>query len=312
MCVVIVKQPISWIRLVLAIHHSALPKTLPRTLAFTAFAVVVTYLESKVEFEAYTLTVQPFSLIGIAISIFLGFRTNVAYDRYWEGRKLWGALVNVSRTFARQATTLIDSGSEETNRLIARELVHRMIAFAYAMKHQLRFTAPWDEIAKYLTAEEVQRLRGQRNVPLGVSRLLGERLNHAWRQGWIRDIHLPVFEKSLTEMTTIQGGCERISLTPVPFAYTTLIHRIVGFYCLLLPFGIVKDVKWMTPLVQLMICHAFFGLDEIGDEIEDPFGTEPQDLPLAAISCTIEINLLQYVDETNVPEPLQPVGRVLL
>jgi putative membrane protein len=309
---VIVKEPIPWIRLVLAIHHSALPKTLPRTLAFTAFAVVVTWIEMKAHYEAYTLTLAPFTLIGLAISVFLGFRTNVAYDRYWEGRKLWGALVNVSRTFTRQATTLIDSGSPERDREIARELAHRTIAFAYALKHQLRHTEPWDDLAPYLAAEEIQRLRGQRNIPLGVSRIVGERISQVWRQGWIRDIHMPVFEKSLTEMTTIQGGCERIDNTPVPFAYTTLIHRIVGIYCLLLPFGIVNDVQWMTPLVVLMICHAFFGLDEIGDEIEEPFGTEPQHLPLAAISRTIEINVLQYLDETNVPQPLEPVDRVLI
>jgi putative membrane protein len=308
---VIVKQPIPWIRLVLAIHHSALPKTLPRTLAFTAFSVFVTWLEMMAGYDAFTLTIAPFTLIGLAISVFLGFRTNVAYDRYWEGRKLWGALVNVSRTFTRQATTLIDAPAPELNRAMASELVHRTIAFAYALKHQLRHTEPWDDLSPLLSAEEIERLRSQRNVPLGISRMLGERLNDAWRKGWIRDIHMPVFEKSLTEMTAIQGGCERIDNTPVPFAYTTLIHRIVGFYCLLLPFGIVNDIRWMTPLVVLMICHAFFGLDEIGDEIEEPFGIEPQDLPLAAISRTIEINLLQYLDEPDVPPMLEPVGRVL-
>jgi putative membrane protein len=308
---VIVKRNIPWLRLVLAIHHSALPKTLPRTLAFTAFAVLVTWLEAKANYDAFTMTIAPFTLIGLAISVFLGFRTNVAYDRYWEGRKLWGALVNVSRTFTRQVTTLITADSPEENAELARELTHRMIAFVYALKHQLRHTEPWEDLQPYLLPEEIERLRGQRNIPLAISRMLGERLSYAWRQGWIRDIHMPVFEKSLTEMTTIQGGCERIDNTPVPFAYTTLIHRIVGFYALLLPFGIVNDVRWMTPLVVFMICHAFFGLDEIGDEIEEPFGIEPQDLPLAAISRTIEINLLQYLDEPDVPPMLEPVGRVL-
>ncbi len=308
----IVKQNIPWIRLVLAIHHSALPKTPPRTLAFTAFSVVVTWIEMKAGYDAFTLTIAPFTLIGLAISVFLGFRTNVAYDRYWEGRKLWGALVNVCRTFTRQATTLIDAPASELNRAVAQDLVHRTIAFAYALKHQLRHTEPWDDLAPLLSVEDIERLRTQRNVPLAITRTLGERLNDAWRKGWIRDIHMPVFEKSLTEMTAIQGGCERIDNTPVPFAYTTLIHRIVGFYCLLLPFGIVKNVHWMTPLVVLMICHAFFGLDEIGDEIEEPFGIEPQDLPLAAIARTIEINLRQYLDEAHVPPPLEPVGRVLL
>lgn len=308
----IIKRPMPWVRLVLAIHHSALPKTLPRTLAFTAFSILVTYIEMKAGFQAFTLTIAPFTLIGLALSVFLGFRTNVAYDRYWEGRKLWGALVNVSRTFTRQATTLIDSGSREQDAQLARELALRTIAFVYALKNQLRHTDPWDELAPFLTIQEINRLQQQQNVPLGISRMLGERVSAAWRAGWIRDIHMPVFEKSLTEMTTIQGGCERIDTTPVPFAYTTLIHRIVGFYCLLLPFGIVRDTQWMTPLVVLMICHAFFGLDEIGDEIEEPFGTEPQDLPLAAITRNIEINLLQYIDAADVPAPLQPVGRILL
>lgn len=307
----IVKRNIPWLRLVLAIHHSALPKTLPRTLAFTAFAAIVTWLEAKAGYDAFTMTIAPFTLIGLAISVFLGFRTNVAYDRYWEGRKLWGALVNVSRTFTRQVTILIVADSPEEHAEIARDLTHRMIGFVYALKHQLRHTEPWEDLQPYLLPEEIERLRGQRNRPLAISRMLGERLSYAWRQGWIRDIHMPVFEKSLAEMTTIQGGCERIDNTPVPFAYTTLIHRIVGFYALLLPFGIVNDVHWMTPLVVFMICHAFFGLDEIGDEIEEPFGIEPQDLPLAAISRTIEINLLQYLDEPDVPPMLEPVGRVL-
>lgn len=308
----IIRQNLPWYRVVLSLHNSALEKTLPRTLAFTAFATLVTWLESDSGFQAYTLTLAPFTLIGLAISVFLGFRTNVAYDRYWEGRKLWGGLVNVSRSFTRQSTVLIDAGSAKTNHEIARELAHRVIAFVYALKHELRGTDPAVELAVYLTPQEMSRLAGQRNKPLAVTRLLGERLRELWRQGFIRDIHLPVFEASLTEMTAIQGGCERIKNTPVPFAYTALIHRIVGFYCLMLPFGIIREVRWLTPVVVLMICHAFFGLDEIGDEIEEPFGTDPQHLPLAALTRTIEINLLQYVDEPEIPPMLEPVRDVLL
>lgn len=307
----IIKHRLPWYRVVLSLHNSALSKTLPRTLVFTVFATIVTWLEMGSEYQRYTLTLAPFTLIGLAISVFLGFRTNVAYDRYWEGRKLWGALVNVSRSFARQATTLIDSGSRDKDDEIARVLVRRAIAFACALKHHLRDTDPCDELGAYLSSEELSRLAGQQNIPLAVSRILGERLSEIWRQGYVRDVHVPVLDASLTEMTSIQGGCERIKNTPVPFAYTTLIHRIVGFYCLLLPFGLVNEVHWLTPVVVLMICHAFFGLDEIGDEIEEPFGVEPQHLPLAAITRTIEVNLLQYIDEPDLPPMLEPVRDVL-
>lgn len=307
----IIKRQLPWYRVVLSFHNSALAKTLPRTLAFTTFATLVTWLEMQAGYQGYTLTLAPFTLIGLAISVFLGFRTNVAYDRYWEGRKLWGALVNVCRSFTRQTTIFIEAGDPQTNHQLARELSRRVIAFVYALKDQLRDSDPREELACYLPPEELKRLAGQKNIPLAVSGLLGDRLRELWKQGFIRDYHLPVFESSLTEMTSIQGGCERIKNTPVPFAYTALIHRIVGFYCLLLPFGIVRDVKWLTPVVVLMICHAFFGLDEIGDEIEEPFGEEPQHLPLAAITRTIEINLLQYVDEAEVPPMLEPIHDVL-
>lgn len=308
----IVKRRLPWHRIVLSVRHSTFGETLPRTLFFTASAALVTWLEMTTDARRFTLTIAPFSLIGLAISVFLGFRTNVAYDRYWEGRKLWGALVNVSRSFARQAATFIDAGSEEKNRREVRELVRRTIAFVYALKHSLRHSDPGDEVVRYLSAEEAHRLVGQRNVPLVVTRLMGERLRGLWAAGAIREFHLPVLEGSLEEMTSIQGACERINNTPIPFAYTTLIHRIVGFYCLLLPFGIINEVRWLTPVVVLMVCHAFLGLDEIGDEIEDPFGTDPHDLPLAALCRTIEVNLLQYIDEPELPPMLEPVDGILL
>jgi putative membrane protein len=121
---------------------------------------------------------------------------------------------------------------------------------------------------------------------------------------------VPVFEASLSELTNIQGACERIKNTPIPFAYTVFIHRIVAAYCLFLPLGVVGDIHYMTPLVVLLISYAFFGLDELGDEIEDPFGTDLNDLPLAALSRAIEINLRQLIEEKEVPEFHQPIDGV--
>ena len=116
----------------------------------------------------------------------------------------------------------------------------------------------------------------------------------------------------MTTLTDLQGACERIKGTPIPFSYTTLIHRIVAFYCYGLPFGLVSSVGAFTPVVVVVVSYAFFGLDTVGDEIEQPFGTDANDLPLAAISRTIEVNLRQRLGETDLPPLLRPVDEILL
>jgi putative membrane protein len=122
---------------------------------------------------------------------------------------------------------------------------------------------------------------------------------------------VPVLEASLTSFTDIQGACERIKTTPIPFSYTTLIHRITAVYCYALPFGVVDTVGIYTPVVVVLVAYAFFGLDVVGDEIEMPFGTDPNDLALGAISRTIETNLRQRIGDAQLPGPAQPVDDVL-
>jgi len=112
-------------------------------------------------------------------------------------------------------------------------------------------------------------------------------------------------------MTNIQGGCERIKSTPIPFSYTALIHKIVALYCYGLPFGIVNETEWFTPVVVTIIAYAFFGLDAVGDEIEDPFGKDPNDLPLTTLSTMIEVNVRQRIGDTDLPALLKPVDNVL-
>jgi putative membrane protein len=124
-------------------------------------------------------------------------------------------------------------------------------------------------------------------------------------------MHLPVLEGSLTTLTDIQGGCERILATPVPFVYNVLMHRIVAGYCLFLPFGLVDTIGWVTPLAVAFIAFAFYGLDSIGEEIEEPFGTDWNDLPLSQLSRMIEVNLRQRAGDKDIPPLMQPVDGVL-
>ncbi len=311
----IVKQNTPWLMMLFSIRGSDLRFTWRRIIAMTLISIFVTWFEIHYGLEQFSLTSEPFTMIGLALSIFLGFRNNAAYDRFWEGRKLWGRLVNTSRSFTRQVLTLICPKNQPVSpeiREFQEDLVDRMIAYVHAFRHHLRMTEPFEELRKYLTAGEVAALEHHVNVPIAILQDMGQRLRQAWDRGWITEYHLTIIEASLTDLTDIQGGCERIKNTPIPYAYTVLIHRLVAFYCFFLPFGIVKSVGPLTPVVVLLISHAFFGLDEIGDEIEDPFDTDPQALPLAALSRMIEINLLQAIDAEDIPEMLQPEHSILL
>lgn len=309
----IIKKQRTWLQKLFALHGTSLKRTFPRILMITLFATVITVVELGFDIPLYTLTVTPFALIGVALSIFLGFRNNAAYDRYWEGRKLWGSLINVTRSFARQTTNLIVTPDEDAwQGEFHTEIVHRTIAYVHALRHHLRDSSPNDDIVDLLPPADMRQLAAQKNVPLFLLRRMGERIRWAWRQGWIDRYHLGILEESLTTMTNIQGACERIKNTPIPFAYTILVHRIIAFYCFTLPFGILSSVGVLTPVVVFLISHAFLGLEEIGDEIEDPFGTADEQLPLTTLCRTIEVNLRQHMDESHIPEMLQPVDDVLV
>lgn len=313
----IVKRELGWLRMLFSVRGSALSRTMPRIAVITTFSILVTAAELYFDIESYSLTLAPFTVVGLAIGIFLGFRNNAAYDRYWEGRKLWGQMVNSSRSFARQILVLLTvpadnaGGDEEDVRSAQRDLVRRMIAYVHALRCHLRGTAPFEELLRFLPGSEVATLQAEQNVPNAILLQIGRRLRHFWRNGSINDYHLAVLEGTLTSITDVQGGCERIKNTPIPFAYTVLTHRTVAFYCFALPFGLIKTIGALTPVVVLLVSYAFLGLDEVGDQIEDPFGNGPQDLPLTSICRTIEINLLQAIEADHVPEMLQPVAGVL-
>lgn len=311
----IVLDKSSWLRMVFAVRGSSLADTWPRITLVTVFAAIVTWSPLRQAIEPYTLTTTPFSLIGVSLAIFFGFRNNESYDRYWEGRTLWGRMVNVSRSFTRQVLTLVhaeaDSQSDDALTL-RRTVVRSTIAYVHAFRHHLRGTSPENELRQYLTSDDHERLTGQLNVPLAILQQIGERVQQANARGWIDTYHVPVLEESLTEMTAVQGGCERIKGTPIPFTYNVLIHRIVAIYCLALPFGIIETVGVLTPIVVCLISYTFFGLDAIGDEIEQPFELDKNDLPLDFISRTIEINLLQLLGESDIPPPIEPRDGVLL
>ncbi len=310
-----VKKEGTWLETV-ALGGFALPHIWVRTLTVTGISVMVTVLYELVPWLHYSITATPFTLIGLPLGIFLGFRNNAAYDRFWEARKLWGALVNTSRSLTRQVLTLLEppevAGDTERAELrkLETDFVHYLIAYVHALRHHLRDTSPFENFGHIIPAEEVAKLRNCDNVPYAMLHRMGEMLATARRRHWANQFHVPVMEASLVSLTDIQGACERIKGTPIPFSYTVLLHRIVATYCMLLPFGLMDSIKWVTPAVVLVISYCFFGLDAVGDEIEQPFGFDTNDLPLKSISRAIERNLRERLEEA-LPPPVKPKKGIL-
>ena len=301
----IITQKNSWFHLLFSIRGSTFQNIWHRLLAVVLIAVVVTAV-SHAGYLRGTLTPVPFTVVGLALAIFLGFRNNAAYDRYWEGRKLWGALVNVTRNFAIQSRVLISTDDSSNVRPI---LVRGVIGYVNCLRHRLRASSPEEELNTYLEKEVVAKLMTHKNVPVGVLDHLTELIVEQWRSGNLETYQLVALQADLSKMLDVQGGCERIQSTPIPFTYSVLTHRTVSLYCLGLPFGLHDIVGWATPLVVGFISYAFLALDDLGDELQQPFGLQPNSLPLHSISRTIEINLLQLIGTSSEQLPLPIVAK---
>jgi ion channel-forming bestrophin family protein len=253
----------------------------------------------------------PFSLIGLALAIFLGFRNTPAYDRFWEARKLWGDLLHRSRSFARQVQTLPDfsrpagpDDQDDPRHL----LLMQTIAFGTALRHQLRGTDNSADMCRLLPAAEAAEAVSSTRATEYLLRRMAQDLGGLVRAGNLDPALAANIDDALSAMAAAAAGCERIKQTPIPFAYTLLLHRTAWLYCLLLPFGLVDTMGYVTPFVVAIVAYTFFGLAELGDEIEEPFGTEDNHLPLDAICREIEISVLDALAVRNLPEPLLPVN----
>jgi ion channel-forming bestrophin family protein len=270
-------------------------------------SVLYTYgLTKYVSFPA--LPVLP---MGSVLTIFLAFRTNSAYARWWEARSLWGQLVNSSRSLARQVITFIQGSTPAQANLIThdkRSMVHLQIAFVCALRCHLRKQNPFPELRSLVDDKTFENLREQRNVPAALLLELGLRLREAFSQGRIDSYRWVAADQTLTELCNVMGGCERIKNTPLPRQYEYFPRILVHIFCLLLPLGLVDGLQLLTPLVSTLVSFMFVALEQVGREIENPFENTVHDTPMTALSRTIEINLRQSLGETRVPQELQHVN----
>ncbi|GAA5622340.1 bestrophin family protein [Brucella pseudogrignonensis] len=250
-----------------------------------------------------------FALLGIALSIFLGFRNNACYDRWWEARKVWGKLVHVARSFARQTMVLDQLPGAQGARA---KLLHYVIAFTQSMVPHLRPDDGQAKAHKWLNSDEQAAFTASRNGPDFVLRKIGEILAELRGAGRVDAIDFQTLDETVKNLAEVQAACERLRFTPVPFGYTLLLHRTAYLFCFFIPFGFADMLGWGTPFATTLVAYTFFGLDALGDELEEPFGTLPNDLPIGAIADTIEINLREALGETNLPDLPQPKDYLLM
>lgn len=299
-------NPSAW-QLLFILRGSILPR-IGRPLALTVgIAVAATFLHGRLFDTKITLTPIPFSLIGLALAIFLGFRNNATYDRWWEARKLWGELLIRARSLTRQWLCHVTPADEDQHR----RQVYRLIAFTHALKHALRGEGP-DHTGDFLNEDERTGCVAAANPPDAILRRVGAELAAAVTGGRVNPMLAAAIENNLDGLAAVQAGCERIRTTPLPFAYTLLLHRTAYLYCLMLPFGLVDSIGYATPVVVGLISYTFFGLDALGDELEEPFGTQVNALALDTLCRRAEIDLRSALGEQDLPEMPKPVDFCLM
>lgn len=230
------------------------------------------------------------SLLGFVISLLLVFRTNTAYDRWWEGRKLWGALVNNSRNLAIKLNALLDGQDTDTRSFYRRMIpLYAKVLMAHLQAEQTRWSLDEKEHPEFATIDM------SKHVPNQVARLMISKAVLLHRSGKISGDELIVINGELLSFTDICGACERIKNTPIPYSYSAFIKKFIFFYIMTLPLGLVFQLGYLVVPVVTLVLYVLASLEIVAEEIEDPFGTDTNDLPMDKISDNIQRHIAELI-----------------
>jgi putative membrane protein len=245
------------------------------------------------------LPVSPLAVVGAALGIFVSFRTNSAYARWWEGRILWGRMINVSRLFGTQVLCYLPADAQE----LRRRLVHRHVAYVHALRCLLRLQDPLADADFLRTVpDDPERYRGQSNITHALLHQQAVELVAEVDAGRLGELRMQRLDHSLEEMLAVQGGCERIKKTPMPRGYGFIAERLIWAYGLLFPFAIVEEIGWLVVPINVLVCLSFTLISEAGRVLEDPFTMFWNGLPLQNMSMTIDRNLGERLGDTELVE----------
>lgn len=282
-------NPKDWYKFIVSFHKSDTARMLvPAISAISLFTAGIVYLIQDVWKWNFEGTIAIHSLLGFVISLMLVFRTNTAYDRWWEGRKLWGGFVNHSRSFSMKAASFLSK--EDAPRVRA-----LLTNYFFACKDHLRkemSTEGWIEIP----GKSLDRYRNASHIPNALLNDLVHELQELKRAGKISEVEMLMLNDELRSFAENMGACERIHATPIPYSYSMFIKKIVFFYTMSIPFGIATSYGYWTILIVGFIFYAFASLELLAEEIEDPFGHDDNDLPTDEIAEKIKKQLKEIFE----------------
>jgi putative membrane protein len=291
----------SWFRMLFIWNGSVLQTIIPQLILLGLLSTLAVFTHGTVFGEKIPLSPASFTLFGLTLAVFLVFRNNASYARFIEARTAWGNFLIAARALTSQILSYVPGHENRELKLL---LANEIIAAAYALKHQLRGSDATEDLKRILGPQRARAIQDKAYVPVYLLKDVRNRLAHLCQTAdhgsirWMLDTQINEMEKCI-------GACERINSTPIPFAYSVLLHRSVYAYCLFLPFGLVDSSEYLTPVLCVFISYTLIALEAIANEVADPFGVAPNALPLDAIARTIERSVLELCDE-DIPAELEP------
>ncbi|KVM71418.1 bestrophin family protein [Burkholderia ubonensis] len=298
----IVRPRQNWLQMLFVWNGSVLQSIIPQLVFMAIVSTLAVFTNGRIFGEKIPLNTAPFTLFGLALAIFLAFRNNASFERFKEARHLWGDVLIASRMLTSQMRRYLPDHVDDALR---NQTIDLLIAFVYALKHQLRHTDPADDLTRVLGRARTDALSGKVYKPVALldeirgnlARMLA-RAPDAGTTRWMVD-------EQINRLGNAVGGCERIASTPIPFAYSVLLHRTVYAYCVLLPFGLVDSTEFFTPLICVFISYTLIALEAIANEVAEPFSTAPNALALDAMARTIERSVLELCG-AELPKEVAP------
>jgi putative membrane protein len=286
-------EPLHSTKVIFRLAKSIIAAILPWSLLCSGYGFTVSLLNHfghLLIFSDSKVLPQVVLSLNIVLSLLLVFRTNTAHDRFWEARKLWGALVNAVRNLARGIWIYIEE-SQPQHRSEKESIMRLVVAFTIAMKLHLRRDPMNSELAPLMSSFQYHKLKDVNHAPLEISLWIGDYLQSRYEHQHINVFQVNTLHELMDKLIDILGGCERILKTPVPIVYTITLKTLLIIYVLLLPWELVNGLTWWTGPLLGFISFIILGIDEIGSEIEEPFGHDPNDLPLDVICNTMLRNV---------------------
>lgn len=275
-------------------------------LVVTAYATIIAVLYNNFHITRISIPLSVPMVLGTVMSLLLAFRSNQAYDRWWEARTVWGAIVNDGRTLGRQVINFVDANYDlEGVRKFKEQMLRRQMAWNYCLSQRLRGEDPMDGLERFLNRRELNSIAAYDNQPTALLDLHARDLRFALEQGWINQFQQVEMDATLTRLCDSMGRCERIKNTIFPVTYSLYIHMALNFFILMMPFALIDIFGLMEVPLVIIIAALFMLIEKMSIHLQDPFENKPTDTPMTALSATIERDLRQMLNDIHVVAPAE-------